>query len=122
MKKVKLGNDTKRLLRQAKEDSCGSTSVGGWPNLGLSKKTWLREDIKVSGEGDFPLKMLWLFQYFPKGQLAVNALTMTSHRVVYLTRYSCPLSEEANEAYNKAENKTWKLAGWEVIERKAEKL
>lgn len=118
MKKVKLCNDTKRLLREAKEDQCGSTSVRG---AFLKQKQWFREDVKValrSGSGTFPLNMLWLFQYFPNGQLAVNALTMTSPRVVYLTRYSCSYSKEANAA----EDKAWQVAGWEVIERKAEEV
>jgi hypothetical protein len=71
-----------------------------------------------SGSGAFPLNMLWLFQYFPNGQLAVNGLTFLSPRVVYLTRYSCSYSKEANAV----EDKAWQVAGWEVIERKAEEL
>lgn len=115
---MKLSNDTKRLLREAKEDPCESTSVRGAFTEG---KRWFREDVKVSlrsESGAFPLNMLWLFQYFPNGQLAVNALTMTSPRVVYLTRYSCNYSKEANVA----EDKAWQVAGWEVIERKAEEV
>lgn len=118
---VKLGNNTKRLLREAKEDQCGSTSVGGSRSNGRAKKRarrWFREDIKVVGEGSFPLYMLMYFTYFPKDKLSVNALTMLTHRVVNLCRVTNLYSEDGN----KSEDKAWKIAGWEVFERKAEEL